>query len=114
MRNSVAGPECENARVAARLANSLQNVPHSRIRELADIAFGMTGVLRLYFGESNLATPERIRQAAVDALGSGHTFYTEGKGTLALREALGAYYQRMQNVVIDPRTEIVVGASGVQ
>ena len=74
----------------------------------------MTGVLRLYFGESNLATPERIRNAAVEALGTGHTFYTEGKGTLALREALAAYYQRMQGVALDPRKEIVVSASGVQ
>ncbi len=93
----------------------MQNVPHSRIRELADIAFGMSGVLRLYFGESNqLKAPESIKQAAVDALGAGHTLYTENAGTLSLRQALAAEYQRLQNVTLDARRESVVTASGVQ
>ena len=48
-----------------RLAASAENVPHSRIRELAEIAMSMDGVLRLYFGESNLPTPEYIKRAAV-------------------------------------------------
>ncbi len=100
--------------MAASLANSVQKVPHSRIRELADIAFGMTGVLRLYFGESDLPTPRRITQAAIDALGEGHTRYTEGKGTLALRTALVGYYQRLQHVTLDPQTCIAVTSSGVQ
>jgi hypothetical protein len=100
--------------VAASLAKSVQNVPHSRIRELADIAFGMTGVLRLYFGESNQPTPAAIKQAAVDALASGHTLYTENAGTLSLRQALAAEYLRLQNVELDARREIVVTASGVQ
>ena len=44
-----------------RLARSVENVPHSRIRELAEIAMSMDGVLRLYFGESNLPTPDYIK-----------------------------------------------------
>ena len=32
------------------LALSLQRVPHSRIRELADVAFAMDDVLALHFG----------------------------------------------------------------
>ncbi len=100
--------------MAASLAKSVQSVPHSRIRELADIAFGMTGVLALYFGESDQPTPGRIKQAAVDALASGHTLYTENAGTPSLRQALAAEYQRLQNVALDPRREIVVTASGVQ
>jgi aspartate/methionine/tyrosine aminotransferase len=89
-------------------------VPHSRIRELAEIAFRMDGVLRLYFGESNQPTPDYIKQAATRALESGYTFYTENGGLLSLREALAGYYRRMQHVELDPRREIVVTASGVQ
>ncbi len=74
----------------------------------------MDGVLRLYFGESNQPTPAYIKQAAVQALESGYTFYTENAGLLSLREALADYYQRMQGVTLDPRREIVVTASGVQ
>ena len=98
----------------AGLAQSVHSVPHSRIRELAEIAFRMDGVLRLYFGESNQPTPDFIKQAAVRAMDSGYTFYTENAGLLSLREEIAAYYQRLQGVALDPRREIVVTASGVQ
>jgi len=96
------------------LAGSVDSVPHSRIRELAEIAMGMDGVLRLYFGESNLPTPDYIKQAAVRAMQQGYTFYTENAGLPSLRQALADYYRRMQGVALDPAEEIVVTASGVQ
>ncbi len=98
----------------AGLAQSVHSVPHSRIRELAEIALRMDGVLRLYFGESNQPTPAFIKQAAVEAMDSGYTFYTENAGLLSLREEIAAHYQRLQGVALDPRREIVVTASGVQ
>ncbi len=98
----------------AGLAQSVRSVPHSRIRELAEIAFRMDGVLRLYFGESNQPTPPFIKQAAIEAMDNGYTFYTENAGLLSLREEIAAHYQRLQGVTLDPRREIVVTASGVQ
>lgn len=98
----------------SRLAASVENVPHSRIRELAEIAMGMDGVLRLYFGESNLPTPDYIKQAAIRALQDGFTFYTENAGLPSLRRAIAAHYNRLQGVELDPATEIVITASGVQ
>jgi aspartate/methionine/tyrosine aminotransferase len=100
--------------VYPELAHSVLGVPHSRIREIADIAFRMDGVLSLYFGESNQPTPAYIKQAAVRALDAGFTFYTENAGLLSLREALAGYYRRMHGVSLDPRREIVITASGVQ
>ncbi len=96
------------------LAPSVLAVPRSRIRELADIAFGMTDVLRLYFGEASQPTPEYIKRAATQALAEGNTFYTSNSGTASLREALAAYYQRLHEVALDPARDIVVTASGVQ
>jgi aspartate/methionine/tyrosine aminotransferase len=89
-------------------------VPRSRIRELAEIAMTMDGVLRLYFGESNLPTPEYIKQAAHRALDDGYTFYTENAGLPTLRRALADNYRRLHGVELDPAGEIVVTASGVQ
>lgn len=97
-----------------RLASSVENVPHSRIRELAEIAMGMDGVLRLYFGESNLPTPDYIKQAAVKAMHDGFTFYTENAGLPSLRRAIAANYRALHGVEVDPASEIVVTASGVQ
>ena len=97
-----------------RLATSAENVPHSRIRELAEMAMSMDGVLRLYFGESNLPTPEFIKRAAVRAMAEGYTFYTENAGLPSLRRAIAAHYRRLHGVALDPSSEIVVTASGVQ
>jgi aspartate/methionine/tyrosine aminotransferase len=98
----------------AHLAASVEIVPHSRIRELAEIAMSMDGVLRLYFGESNVPTPDYIKQAAQRAMEQGFTFYTENAGMPSTRRALADYYRRIQGVELDPASEIVVTVSGVQ
>jgi aspartate/methionine/tyrosine aminotransferase len=97
-----------------KLASSALQVPPSRIRELAEEAMKMDGVLKLYFGESNLPTPAFIKRAAAAALEEGHTFYSENAGLPALRQELAAYYRRLQDVALDPAAELVVTASGVQ
>src|SRR5215471_16190199 len=74
----------------------------------------MEGVLRLYFGESNLPTPDYIKRAAIQAMAGGYTFYTENAGLPSLRCALAAYYRKLHGADIDPRREIVITASGVQ
>ncbi|HYO82497.1 MAG TPA: aminotransferase class I/II-fold pyridoxal phosphate-dependent enzyme, partial [Bryobacteraceae bacterium] len=96
------------------IAQSAAAVPHSRIRELAEIALNMDGVLKLYFGESNLPTPHFIKQAAQRALDEGWTYYTSNAGMPSTRAALAAYYRRLHGVEVDPKRNVVVTASGVQ
>ena len=74
----------------------------------------MDGVLRLYFGESNLPTPDYIKQAAIRAMQDGYTFYTENAGLPSLRRAIAENYRLLHAVELDPANEIVVTASGVQ
>ena len=97
-----------------QVAPSALRVPHSRIRELADIAMSMDGVLRLYFGESNVPTPDYIKRAAARAMAEGYTYYTENAGLPSLRRALAEHYRTLHGVALDPQTEIVITASGVQ
>lgn len=99
---------------APSLAPSLAGVQPSRIRELANVAFGMEGVLRLQFGESNLPTPDYIVAAVQRAIADGYTFYTENAGLPSLRRALGATYARLHGVTLDPLQEVLITASGVQ
>jgi aspartate/methionine/tyrosine aminotransferase len=96
------------------LARSVIAVPQSRIRELADIAMSMDGVLRLYFGESNQPTPKYIKDAAIRALEEGYTFYTANAGLPSLRKAIAEKYWEIHRVSLDPMKQIVVTASGVQ
>jgi aspartate aminotransferase len=100
--------------MAAGIAPSALRIPHSRIRELAEIAMTMDGVLKLYFGESNLPTPDYIKRAAQKAMADGFTFYTENAGLPSLRKGIARYYQELHGVELDPASEIVVTASGVQ
>jgi aspartate/methionine/tyrosine aminotransferase len=95
-------------------AGSLERIPYSGIRELAESALGMDDVLRLYFGESNVPTPQFIVDAAVRALRDGYTFYSENAGLPSLRSALAGQYARLHGVSLDPQSEIVITASGLQ
>ncbi len=74
----------------------------------------MEGVLKLYFGESNLPTPEYIKQAAARAMADGFTYYTENAGLPSLRRAIAAHYKKFHDVDLDPASEVVVTTSGVQ
>jgi aspartate/methionine/tyrosine aminotransferase len=96
------------------LAESALRIQHSRIRELAEIAMTMDGVLKLYFGESNIPTPDFIKRAAQKAMQDGYTFYTSNAGMVSTREALARYYADTHGVTVDPSRQIVVTASGVQ
>ena len=90
------------------IASSAQAVCASRIRELAEIALRMNGVYKLYFGESNVPTPDFIKRAAAKALNDGYTFYTSNAGIPTLREALAAYYRRMHDVLKHPAVRRVI------
>ena len=98
----------------AQLSSSALAIPHSRIRELAEIAMNMEGVLKLYFGESNIPTPEFIKRAARKAMDDGYTFYTSNAGLPSTRKALARYYSEIHGVTVDPESQIVITASGVQ
>jgi len=50
----------------------------------------------------------------VRAMENGYTFYTENAGLPSLRQAIAANYERLHRVELDPASEIVVTASGVQ
>lgn len=95
-------------------APSLDRIQPSRIRALADVAFGMEGVYKLHFGESNLPTPQYIKDAAAQALADGHTFYTENAGLPSLRAAIARKVAELHGVELDPLSEILITASGVQ
>ncbi|MEX1018807.1 MAG: pyridoxal phosphate-dependent aminotransferase [Litorilinea sp.] len=96
------------------LSSSVQAIAASRIRELADVAWGMENVIAVQFGESTLPTPPYIAEALAQAVTDGYTYYTENGGLASLRHALAAKYAELHDVAVDPDREIVVTASGTQ
>ncbi|MCY4083207.1 MAG: pyridoxal phosphate-dependent aminotransferase [Caldilineaceae bacterium] len=95
------------------LAPSAERVPPSRIRALADVAFGMEDVLSLQFGESTLPTPPYVIEAVNRAAEEGWTYYSPNQGLPSLRVAIANLIARLHAVEIDP-SEIQVNSGGVQ
>jgi aspartate/methionine/tyrosine aminotransferase len=90
---------------------AIQNLPGSKIREVANAGLGRSDVLAFWFGESDEVTPEAIRQAAADSLARGETFYSHNLGLPELREAIAAYASALHGPVAVER--IAVTSSGV-
>jgi len=68
-------------------------------------------VVSLSAGEPDFDTPDYIKQAAIDALNSGFTKYTPVVGTLELRKAICAKFQRDQGLAYTPdKIVVAVGA----
>lgn len=94
--------------LASRRAQAVEASP---IREVADAAMGRD-VLAFWFGESDLPTPGFIREAGMQALAEGRTFYTQNLGAPALREAIAGYVGDLHGVALQP-SSVAVTSSGV-
>jgi len=78
----------------------ISSIKVNQICDIADLARDDPEVIKLWLGESDLPTPDFVRDAAFAALSAGHTRYTYGLGVPALREALSRYHQRHWNTHI--------------
>ena len=66
---------------------------------------------KLYFGESDMVTPEFICRAAYEALQQGHTFYTNTAGYLELRQAIASKFLEVQGVEYRPSEIVCTGGA---
>ncbi len=90
--------------LAARPA--VRSLAASKIRELFNSGIGRADILPFWVGEPDEPTPQFIRQAGMDSIAAGETFYTHNLGIPELREALADYLKglhggfRSQDVVV--------------
>ena len=89
----------------------IDQLPGSKIREVANAGLGRDDVLAFWFGESDEPTPAFIRDAAVRSLQDDETFYAHNLGLPELREALSRYTGSLHKPVDAGR--IAVTSSGV-
>ena len=89
----------------------IERLPASQIREVANAAMGRKDVLAFWFGESDEATPQFIRDAAARSISEGETFYSQNLGLPELREAIAGYVSALHGPVAVGR--IAVTSSGV-
>jgi aspartate/methionine/tyrosine aminotransferase len=91
------------------LRQSILDVEESRIREVANAGIGRSDVLAFWFGESDEVTPQVVRQAAIDSIAQGETFYTHNLGMPELREAVSIYMSALHAPIGVERLAITSG-----
>ncbi len=99
------------SRIAKRLSR-VKPSPSSAAQDRAN-ALRRAGkdIVNLVIGEPDFDTPAHIRLAAIEAIERGDTRYTASAGTLALREAIAAKFQRENGLTYTPKDIIVtIGA----
>ena len=74
---------------------AVQALRSSKIREVANAGMGKKDVIAFWFGEPDEVTPDFIRQAGIESLQRGDTFYTENFGIPELRKTIAAYVARL-------------------
>ena len=91
------------------MRNVIQNLQESRIREVANAGLGRADVLPFWFGEGDEVTPQFIRQAAMDSLQAGETFYSHNLGLPELRKAIADYMSSNHGWVGVERVAVTAG-----
>ncbi len=94
------------------LPRSVVEMPASGIRKFFDILDSMTDVTALTVGQPDFVTPWKIREAGIESLESGKTYYTSNAGTLELRKEISNYMNRRFDLHYDPAKEVVVTVGG--
>jgi aspartate/methionine/tyrosine aminotransferase len=91
------------------MRQAILDLEASKIREVANAGLGRSDVLAFWFGESDEVTPEFIRQAAVESIQKGETFYAHNLGLPELRDAVAAYTSGLHGPVDAGRIAITSG-----
>ena len=88
------------------------NTEKSGIRKYFDLLEKMDDVVGLTVGQPDFVTPWHIREAGIESLERGKTYYTSNAGTFELRVEINNYMSRRFGVSYKPESEIIVTVGG--
>ena len=95
------------------LPKKIVDIPKSGIRKYFDmISPDMKDVISLTVGQPDFVTPWHIREAGIQSLETGKTFYTANAGLEELRREIDNYMNRRFNLSYNPKDEIIVTVGG--
>ncbi len=79
---------------SALLSEKAQGLKPSGIRKFFDMLGGMDDVIALTVGQPDFVTPWHIREAGIESLEQGKTYYTSNSGLTEMREEICKYLKR--------------------
>ncbi len=94
------------------LSEKTQGLKPSGIRKFFDMLGGMDDVVALTVGQPDFVTPWHIREAGIESLERGKTYYTSNSGLPEMREEISRYLNRRFSLTYDPDDEIIVTVGG--
>ena len=101
--------DMDYSRVLSRTVTGLKK---SGIRKFFDLLGDMKDVVSLTVGQPDFVTPWHIREAGIESLEKGKTYYTSNAGLPALREEICRYMARRFGLSYTPdETVVTVGGS---
>lgn len=94
--------------IEEKLANHLNAIPRSGIRDFFELVIGRDDVISLGVGEPDFVTPWRVREAAILSLERGETSYTSNLGLLSLRNEISRYVETFFGLKYNGSTEVLI------
>lgn len=94
------------------LSRKTVELKQSGIRKFFDLLADMDDVVSLTIGQPDFVTPWHIREAGIESLEKGKTYYTANAGTIELRKEIATYLHRRFSLSYDPKDEVLVTVGG--
>lgn len=94
------------------LSKTVVDLKPSGIRKFFDLLGNMTDVVALTVGQPDFPTPWHVREAGIESLEQGKTYYTSNAGTVELREEIANYMLRRFGLKYDGQSETFVTVGG--
>ena len=94
------------------LSKTVVDTQKSGIRKFFDLMSTMTDVVGLTVGEPDFQTPWHIREAGIQSLEKGKTYYTANAGLMDLRNEINTYMTRRFGILYRPESEVIVTVGG--
>lgn len=91
---------------------ALEHMRTQEIVHVAKLCGQYPGAISLCFGESDLPTPQVVRQAAQRAMDDGKTLYSDRRGIAPLRQAIQDYHRRTHKLDV-PLDRLSATSSGM-
>ena len=94
------------------LSKRAQSLRPSGIRKFFDLLSSMDDVISLTVGQPDFVTPWHVREAAIDSIERGRTYYTGNAGMPELRKGIADYLDRRFALSYNHADEIIVTIGG--
>ncbi len=94
------------------LSSKACGIQPSGIRKFFDLLDGRKDVVALTVGQPDFKTPWHIREAGIDSLTKGKTYYTANSGMMPLRYEIAEYLKRRFSLSYNAENEIIVTVGG--